>query len=68
LGEKYLGDAAYKRLILSHHKDLLRGDYLIDDSTKNGVADFQGKHIHFGTPEFPNWQTVIEYFQQLIEK
>lgn len=66
--KKYLGDAAYKRLILSHHKDLLHGDYLIDDSKKNGVAQFQGKHIHFGTPEFPNWQTVIEYFQQLIEK
>ena len=33
--KRYLGDAAYKRLILSHHKDMLRGDYLIDDSDRD---------------------------------
>jgi 5'(3')-deoxyribonucleotidase len=32
--KKHLGDAAYKRLILSHHKNLCAGDYLIDDRTK----------------------------------
>ena len=40
--------------------------YIIDDNTNNGVADFQGVHIQFGSPEFPNWQTVIEYFQRLL--
>ncbi len=29
--QRYLGDVAYKRLILTHHKDLNRGAYLIDD-------------------------------------
>ena len=29
--KKYLGDVAYKRLILSHHKNLNYGHYLIDD-------------------------------------
>ena len=62
----HLGPAVKKRLILSHHKDLLRGDYIIDDNTNNGVADFQGVHIQFGSPEFPNRQTVIEYFQRLL--
>ena len=62
----HLGPAVKKRLILSHHKDLLRGDYIIDDNTNNGVADFLGVHIHFGSPEFPNWQAVIEYFQRLL--
>ena len=29
--QKYLVKSAYKRLILSHHKNLNAGDYLIDD-------------------------------------
>lgn len=58
----YLGDYAHKRLILSHHKNLLQGDYLIDDRLKNGVDKFTGKHIHFGTDEFPDWKSVMEYF------
>ena len=33
--KKYLGQSAHKRLILSHHKNLNRGDYLIDDRTAN---------------------------------
>ena len=53
--------AAYKRLILSHHKNLNSGDYLIDDRTKNGVEFFQGEHIHFGTERFPDWEAVLEY-------
>lgn len=52
---------AYKRLILSHHKNLNRGDYLIDDRTKNGASEFEGEHILFGSDEFPDWNAVIEY-------
>ena len=63
--KKYLGEVAYKRLILSHHKNLNRGDYLIDDRTKNGADKFEGVHIHFGTERFPNWDEVTNY---LIEK
>ena len=53
--QKYLGESAYKRLILSHHKNLNDGHYLIDDRTKNGADRFQGEHIHFGTKQFPDW-------------
>lgn len=60
-----LGEVAYKRLILSHHKNLNKGDYLIDDRTKNGVDKFEGEHIHFGTEKFLNWNDVTNY---LIEK
>ena len=60
--QKYLGQTAYKRLILSHHKNLNDGHYLIDDRTKNGVDQFKGVHIHFGTPDFPDWKTVVQYF------
>lgn len=59
--KKYLGDVAYKRLILTHHKNLNGGDYLIDDRTKNGASEFSGEHIHFGTVKFPDWCHVLDY-------
>lgn len=61
----HLGAPAYKRLILSHHKNLNAGDFLIDDRTKNGVDRFQGKHIHFGTPQFQDWPSVLHYLLPL---
>jgi 5'(3')-deoxyribonucleotidase len=59
--EKHLGEGAYKRLILSHNKNLNIGDYLIDDRTKNGAGEFNGKLIQFGTDEFLNWDSVLDY-------
>ena len=59
--QKYLGKPAYKRLILSHHKNLNDGHYLIDDRTKNGVDRFRGEHIHFGTERFPDWKSVVKF-------
>lgn len=50
----------YKRLIISHHKNLNRGDIIIDDRTKNGVDRFKGRHIHFGSEDFPDWESVLE--------
>lgn len=61
--KKYLGETAYKRLILSHHKHLNTGDFLIDDRLKNGADKFKGEHIHFGTPEFPDWVSVVAYLK-----
>jgi 5'(3')-deoxyribonucleotidase len=51
----------YKRLIISHHKDLNKGDYLIDDRTKNGAGEFEGELIRFGSEKFPDWKTVVHY-------
>lgn len=45
--EKYLGEGAFKRLILTHHKELLIGDYLIDDRLANGAGEFPGEHIQY---------------------
>ena len=59
--KKHLGEVAYKRLILSHHKNLCTGDFLIDDRTKNGADKFCGEHIHFGTERFPDWCSVVKY-------
>ena len=64
--QKYLGESAYKRLILSHHKNLNAGHYLIDDRTKNGADRFPGEHIHFGTKKFPEWASVVDYLKTKI--
>lgn len=59
--QKYLGDVAHKRLILSHHKHLLRGDVLIDDRRKRGAGAFSGYHIHFGKPgPGATWTSVLQ--------
>ncbi len=59
----YLGSHAYKRLILTHHKNLNIGDFLVDDRTKNGADRFQGEHILFGSERFPDWPTVASYLR-----
>jgi len=61
--QKYLGEVAHKRLILTHHKDLNQGDFLIDDRLKHGVDRFRGEHIHFGSEQFPNWSVVTGYLR-----
>jgi len=57
----HLGRAAFKKLTLTHRKDLLRGDYLIDDRLLNGADKFQGEYIWFGSDKFPNWKSVLRY-------
>ena len=59
--KKHLGVVAYKRLIITHHKNLNKGDYLIDDRTKNGAGLFEGEHILFGGDQFKTWDDVIHY-------
>jgi hypothetical protein len=53
---------AYKRLILSHHKNLNRGDFLVDDRSANGAGAFEGEWLQFGTgAAYPNWASVTDY-------
>jgi 5'-nucleotidase len=60
--KRYLGDTIYKRLILSHNKNLNVGHYLIDDRPhKNGAADFKGELIHFRSEKFPDWNSVLDF-------
>lgn len=62
--EKHFGTQATQRLILTHRKDLAIGDFLVDDRTKNGVSEFTGIHIHFGTEQFPDWDVTFDYLQK----
>lgn len=59
--KRHLGEKAHKRLIISHHKNLNKGDFLVDDREKNGAKEFEGELIQFGSKQFPNWQLVAEY-------
>ena len=59
--KRHLGQAGYKRLTLTHHKDLAIGEYLVDDRTRNGADAFTGEHILFGGPDFPDWPTTLAY-------
>jgi 5'(3')-deoxyribonucleotidase len=66
--KKYIGENAKKRLILSHNKNLNKGHFLIDDRLANGAGEFEGTLIRFGSEEFPNWDTVINYFEKYTFK
>jgi 5'(3')-deoxyribonucleotidase len=59
--EAHFGKQIRKRLILSHRKDLLIGDVLIDDNPWNGAKDFKGKWLHFGSSEYPDWNSIMLY-------
>ena len=61
--KKYLPEVAHKRLILTHNKQLNKGDYLIDDRTANGADKFAGELIHFGKGKFKTWADVLNYLQ-----
>lgn len=47
----------YKKVILSGHKHLSRGHFLIDDKCWPG---FEGTHIKFASDRFPDWSAVLQ--------
>lgn len=65
--EKYFGDLFKKKMVITHLKNMLIGDYLIDDRTKNGAGEFKGELLHFGYDyvndkfnEYPNWDSILK--------
>ncbi|MEO1653977.1 MAG: hypothetical protein AAFU64_10555 [Bacteroidota bacterium] len=66
--EEHLGFEMVNRLIISPNKGLSKGDYLIDDHINGrGQEGFEGKLIHFGSADFPDWLAVMDYFHQKYE-
>jgi len=59
--EEHFGNLFKKKMVISHLKNMLIGDYLIDDRTANGAGEFKGEHIHFNTDSFPNWEAVLKH-------
>ena len=65
--EEHFGNLFHKRMFVTHRKDLLLGDYLIDDRTKNGAGEFSGELLQFGVnwengieSEYPNWDSILD--------
>ena len=51
-----------RKIILTHRKDLLIGDILIDDSRYRGQPDFQGEWFWFNKNwNNKNWEACIEW-------
>ena len=69
--QKYFGEDQeglfYKRLIISHHKNLNIGDYLIDDREKNGAKEFRGELIQFGSEKYIDWIAVTDYLLNKVK-
>ena len=66
--EKYLGMTAAYRLIISPNKGLSKGDFLIDDYTHGkGQEQFEGRILQFGSEDFPDWPSVIQFFEETFE-
>lgn len=65
--EKYFGQIFYKKITITHSKNLVTGDYLIDDRLANGAKDFRGELLRFGWDyeneswnEYPGWDNILE--------
>ena len=58
---KYLGMDMQSKTIMCVDKSLLKGHFLVDDQVEHGQTEFEGKHIHFGSDEFKNWDKVVTY-------
>jgi len=65
-----------RKMFLTHRKDLLKGDILIDDTKYRGQPDFEGEWIHFGqvkkvktlsrwsTKGWKDWDSVMKYIDK----
>ena len=58
--EKHFGKMFEKKMFITHRKDLLLGDYLIDDRLKNGAGEFKGELLRFGDgKQYPDWNSIL---------
>ena len=65
--ERYFGDLFKKKMFITHRKNLLIGDYLIDNRLANGAGNFKGELLRFGWDyekkkwnEYRDWDSVIK--------
>jgi len=53
-----------RKMFLTHRKDMLKGDILIDDSFSRGQPNFEGEWMHFGQDGM-DWPYVVETIQNM---
>tara|TARA_R110000744_G_scaffold151931_2_gene265642 strand:+ start:110 stop:586 length:477 start_codon:yes stop_codon:yes gene_type:complete len=56
-----------RKMFLTHRKDLLKGDVLIDDTTYRGQPEFEGTFMHFGQNGM-GWSYCVETIKNVTEK
>ena len=56
--EEYFDLEFCQKLIICPNKDLLIGDYLIDDMPWPG---FKGEQLQYGKPPYETWEKVLNY-------
>jgi 5'-nucleotidase len=54
-----------RKMFLTHRKDLLLGDVLIDDTTYRGQRDFKGTFIHFKPNTGVDWNFCIQTIETI---
>lgn len=60
--EKYFGFDWVTKLIICNHKNLLMGDYLIDDlDFGKGQEGFTGELIRYKSTKYPTWDKIYDY-------
>lgn len=64
--EQHFGRIFYKKMFITHRKDMLMGDYLIDDRTANGAGEFRGELLQFGWNyerkewnKYSDWNSIL---------
>ena len=55
-----------RKMFLTHRKDLLKGDILIDDSTYRGQTEFEGEFMHFGQDGM-DWSYVVKTIETMTK-
>jgi len=65
--KKYFNNVFRKKVIITHRKDQLIGDYLIDDREANGAIKFKGELLQFGWAyekqewnRYKNWDDILD--------
>lgn len=66
--EKYFGDLFKKKMFITHRKDLLIGDYLIDDREANGASLFSGELLSFGWAYEKNEWNMYRTWDDILKK
>lgn len=65
--EQHFGFEHVHRLIISYHKNLLIGDYLIDDKGEGrGQEFFGGELLQFGTSCLRDWRDIKRFLTKNI--
>jgi 5'(3')-deoxyribonucleotidase len=66
--EKHFSDLFKKKMFITHRKDMLIGDYLIDDRLANGAGNFNGSLLRFGWDyenkewnQYRDWDSILKF-------